>query len=185
MTKVVSARYGRVELHAFQSASPASAGDGGRDEAADRDSRERGNESQERDDRERDDLGSQVRPPPDALREHRSERAGSVVDPDRRCGEDRDEDEGEGLHDAERGRNAARQSEALVRACEPCRQCGRLLTALCRESRDDLGIEIGRLPRGIAREEVVARDGARRPSLLLLEGRGHGEFSAGRLKIPV
>src|SRR5207302_2638118 len=113
------------------------------------------------------------------------QRAGSVVDPDRRGGEDRDEDEGERLHDAERGGDTARQGEPLVRASEAGRQGSRLLAALCGETRDDLGIEVRRLPRGDAGEEVVAGDRARCPSLLLLQRRGHGELAARGLEILV
>ncbi len=143
------------------------------------------NEAEERDDGQRDDLRRQVGPPPHALRQHRSQRAGPVVDPDRRRGEDRDEDERERLNDPERGRDAARQREALICARHAGRQGRGLLAALRSEAGDDLGIEIGRLPGGIAGEEVVAGDGARRPSLLLLQRRRHGELSARGLEVPV
>src|SRR5438132_1301960 len=53
------------------------------------------------------------------------------------------------------------------------------------EPRDDLGIEVRRLPRGDAGEEIVAGDRARCPSLLLLQRRGHGELAARGLEILV
>src|SRR5439155_21181356 len=91
----------------------------------------------------------------------------------------------EGLHDTEAVRDASRQGAALRGACEAGRERRRLLAALRRKRGDGLGVEIGRLPRGVAREEVVAGDRARRASLLLLQRGWDGQLAARRLEVLV
>src|SRR5207247_6629719 len=72
-----------------------------------------------------------------------------------------------------------------VGARQTHRKRRRLLPALSREPRDDLWIEISRLARRIAGQQVVARDRPRHSTLLLLERRRHGQLAPGALKVLV
>ena len=136
------------------------------DGAADDDRRRRDDEPEARESDERDELRGEVGPAARSLDEDRAQCAGAIVDPDRGRREHRDEDQPKGLQRAERERDAPRQREVLVRALEPLRLRRELLPALRAHAVDDLRVEIRRLSRGIRGEQIVARKGAWRATLL-------------------